>query len=150
MHLLHDLRPMSLDRALRDSEFRGNVLVEFTRDHEREDGSLASRQRLESRMQLAHPFSGGSVLNIFCQRALDRCQQRLPLHWFGEKINGAGFHGSDTHRNIAMTCEKDDGESVVLLVDRCLEVKTTRAGHAHVQQYAAGCVLWLRKQERSR
>src|SRR5215213_4692975 len=70
---------------------------------------------------------------IAFKRLLNRIKQILIAKWFGEKLDGTGFHRAHRHRNVAMTGDEDDGNMNVCICEIALEIETAESGHSYVQ-----------------
>ncbi len=54
-----------------------------------------------------------------------------------EKIDGAGFHRTDAHRNVAMPAHQDCRQVDSELIETILEIQPVHPGHANVEDQAA-------------
>src|SRR5258705_13886165 len=99
---------MHFDSGFTGIELRRNLLVKHPGNDQVHHLALPDAQCVVSLSQ----FSSVSLLfaddAIPSERSLNRIEQILVHIWLCEKLNRAGLHGLDRHRNVRMCCEKDD------------------------------------------
>src|SRR5690349_13003342 len=98
---------MNLDGILDDSEIERRLLVQFATDHERENLAFARTEGVKALAEYRQ-------LRMFLRRALtdgqgifDFADEFLFAKRLRQKARRAGFHGSNRHRNVSVSGNKD-------------------------------------------
>jgi len=132
-----------LHRAHADVELIGNQLVGQAGHHQVHHVAFAVGQLAQPLLQAAALAQFGQPLARLGQGLLDAVHQGIVGKRLFAKVEGAAFDGIDRRGHIGMAGEEDDGHGVQA-APRHQQVKqgqAAHAGHAHVQQQAAGLAL---------
>src|SRR5262245_10885390 len=140
LHLFHDLRPVRLDRALGGSQGGRDLLVQAAGHDEVEDLSLPGSELRESLRQLPAPAVGFRHRLLPYESLPDRFEQLLALDGLGQEVRGALAHRADALGDVDMARQEDHGQAVATLGHGLVELESARAGHAHIEEDAAGPV----------
>src|SRR5207245_10546334 len=74
---------------------------------------------------------------VALDRAADGVEEVLLAERLRQELHGAGLHGLDGHRDVAMPGEKDDWQCRVRLGQLALQVQTAQTWQAHVEHEAS-------------
>src|SRR5712671_4364875 len=127
---------MRLYGALGGAKLESDLFVNFATDDPLENLSLPWRQFGNERMQRLEPqiLLPDDVMTR--HYALDGVDQFVLRHRLGEEVFGAGLDRPDGHRNVAMTCYKDDRQCRSDLDQAALQCRAAETGDLHVEQDA--------------
>ena len=93
-----------------------NLFIEHARDQHGDHLLLARSQRVEAMLEVRYFFLLFTSGTIPLQCDANSIQQILIAEWLGEEFDCPSLHGANTHWNIAMAGEKNDGN---MNVSRC-------------------------------
>ena len=128
---------MVLDRALTDAEIGGDVLAGMARKHQIHDHMFPRRQVRDAFRGGLMP--GGTLDGILgsVEGALDAGDQFVGVDRLLDEIHGAGFHGSDGHRHVAITGDHDGRQLGSLSFEPLQQREPAHALHLGVDDQAA-------------
>src|ERR1700726_4883221 len=131
---------MDLDGVLAKLQLGRDLLVEFPADDLRGNLTLTRRElrisvRDSRQLGAACP---GCLITI--QGLPYGVQEVLVAEWLGQKLDGARFHGSYNHWDIAMGRNEDDGNRLPRTDQFALQIQPAQARHAHIEDQARRAV----------
>ena len=145
--LLHQIMSMHLDGAFRRPQCVSDLLVRLAANQQVENVTLARRELGNERTQDSHPMILRTYLLAMREGTLDRLEQLLLAHRFGQKIFGAGLDRLHARWNIPMAGQKNDGQPMSQLGEASLQLRSIHAGHLHVEQDAGRLAAEGRRQQ---
>src|SRR5579863_791949 len=125
-HLLHRPAALDLHGTFRSAELTSNLFIEHARDKHRDHLLLAGSQRVEALLEHRDFFILFTSGTISLQGDANSVQQILVAERFGEEFDSPGLHGANTHWNVAVAGEKDDGYANVSSCKLALKVESTQ------------------------
>ena len=84
---------------------------------------------------------GRAPLPVAFDRRRDRVDHVLVAERLRQEVDGAGLHGADRHRNVAVAGHQDDGKMNAEPVAPRLKIEPADAGQANVENDAARPVM---------
>lgn len=134
--LFHDAATLSFDGPLGRAEFKGDLLIQHALREEQANLALPRGELLEEIAILLQ----GIVRGVRCIRAIERgldcSQQFLALKRLGEEVHRPSLHCFDRGGYIALSADKHDGETRLVIGYDLLEFQTGHFGHVQVEQQA--------------
>ncbi|CAM2139313.1 hypothetical protein PT2222_110173 [Paraburkholderia tropica] len=134
-HLLHDARPVDLDRFLRRTEFVGHQFVRPPGNHERHDLALTRRQRFQTvlklRALLALLEQAVRVLDCACRGF----KQHTRINRFRQEVRRARLHRVYRGLHVTVRRNKHDRHDAV---QTPLQFDAAQVGQLEVEQHACG------------
>src|SRR5262245_47438509 len=128
---------MDFHRHLTQFRLSCNLLIPATGDNESQDFSLAWRQGIEAFLQFGNDLRFLPPGTIALDPRLDGIKQLLLAQRLGQELDGAGFHGSHRHGNVAVRADKYDWKVDVRFLQCALELQTARPRQSDVKHDAA-------------
>jgi hypothetical protein len=113
---------MYLDRTFAYAHLASNLLVQPTLGNLSQYAELTRRQGLASCPEFTETFILLAPRTIASQPEVNCVKQVLVAKRLREELDGAPFHGLDTHRNVAVPCDEDDRELGVRRNQIALEI----------------------------
>src|ERR1700730_12188795 len=110
-HLAHDLPSMYLQRYLGNAQHCRRLLIEKSRDHERQYLSLAGTQERETILQFGQICLMLAIFTIACEGGANGRYQRFAINGLCQELDCARLHRANTRRNVAVCRDKDDGQA---------------------------------------
>src|ERR1051326_391710 len=88
-----------------------------------------------------------AAVAIAVKSVLNRIDQVLVPERLGQKLHRSSFHGSDRHRNVPMSGNKNDGNMNVGLEQFLLEIQAAHTRQSNVKHQTAGSIHPLAAQK---
>ena len=99
---------MPLDGAFGDTELAGDLLVQPAPNDQVEDLAFGRRQGVDAGTQDVELLALATIRTIARDGPLDGAQQHIGVDRLGQKVLGAGLHGQNGGRDVAMAGNEDD------------------------------------------
>src|SRR5215207_6600628 len=113
---------MRLDGPLRGSELIPDLLVQSSPRDPIENLALARGQATQELSQSLELLVRLPPRARAAEGPLDRGQQLVLCHWFGQKVFGAGFDDPHCRRDFAVTSQENDRQVQALFIQARLKV----------------------------
>src|SRR4029077_187009 len=120
------------------SNFRSNLLVEHSRDHQSHYLPLSHSQSVIAPLQIVDLDLFFLLDAITLERLLNCVQQILVPERFCQKFHSTRLQCPDRHRNVAMRRYKDDGDLHAGVRQLTLEVESTQLRQSYVENQTTG------------
>src|SRR5215471_4655327 len=146
-HFPHDMPAMDLDGNLAQPQFARDLFVHQAGGDQAHHLAFAFGQAVEACPQLRCSLLVLAPASIALERGGDRIQHVLIAKRLGQKIDRAGFHGLDRHRDVAVAGHEYDGNMDVRLGELGLEIEAAEPGQSHIEHEAACHVGKLASQQ---
>lgn len=134
----HHPGAVDFDGPLTHAEFVGDDLVGLARDDEFEDLVFPLRQPLDERLDLPGTLDLGASFFVRAQCEVNPVQQLLVAERLLYEVDRPFLHGLDGHGHVAVAGNEDDRDRLAALQQLVLQFEPAEAGHADVEDLAAG------------
>src|SRR4029077_5916733 len=147
LHLLHDVASVDFYCGLAGSNFRGNLLIEPSGNHQSHYLPLSRSQSVIALLQivdLALLFLRGVVP---LERLLNCIQQILIPERFCQKFHGTRLQCPHRHRDVTVRRDEDDGDLHSALSQSTLKIESAHPRQSYVENQAAGTMSVFRAEK---
>src|SRR5882672_4214085 len=132
---------MDLDGSFSSPNLGGDLFVEETGNHQRQQFSLTRGQRFKAFSQRCNFRLLLTCGTVAFQGDLNRIQQILIAEWFRQELDGPRFHCPHRHRDIAVGGDKYDWNANISCGQLALEIKPADARQSDIEDEAANNIL---------
>src|SRR5262249_31242545 len=117
-----------------------DLLVHQAGSDQAHDFLLTRAERIEPSAEILYLFLGFPPHAIALEGCSNSIQKVLLTNWFGQKLNGASFHGLYRHWDIAKAGNENDWNIDVHLGELGLEIEPAQSRQSDIQYQATDLI----------